>query len=90
MPLDEKTKRRLDEAAAKARVEFEADWQQWTVRDVAVWWRKWCTMDGTNHDRLGRILVEVTGVGPSHGVPVTDELSQALGLDELLNDSTRE
>jgi hypothetical protein len=64
MPLPPHVASQLDEAARKARSEFEAHWQEWSVRDVAVWWRRWCVPGGTNRDRLGRILVEVTGVKP--------------------------
>ena len=76
MALDQKTTKRLDDAAKSARVDFESNWDHWSARDVAVWWNKWCTMDGTNHDRLGRILMDVTGVRPAYKgpkvVPVPD------------------
>jgi hypothetical protein len=62
MALPPDVERRLDEEAALARAEFEQHWQTWTVVDVAEWWDRWCQMDGTNHDRLGKILVNVTGV----------------------------
>jgi hypothetical protein len=75
-PNDEK---RLASGAAHARSDFEANWQRWTTtREVAEWWNKWCRrevlsegrlLDGTNHDRLGRILMEVTGVRPKRGAP---------------------
>lgn len=58
-PDDEK---RMNDYAAKARVEFKEQWERWTVRDVAVWWEAWCRRDRTNHDRLGQILMEETGV----------------------------
>ncbi len=64
MALDEETKNRLDEFARKARLEFEANWQNWTAKDVAQWWYRWCQLGRTNHDRLGRILIDVTGVKP--------------------------
>jgi hypothetical protein len=71
-PLDPQIERRMNEHAREARAEFEANWQNWTVKDVALWWRKWCTMEGTNHDRLGKILMEATGVKKSAAVPAND------------------
>ena len=56
MALDDATARRLDLYAEKAREEFQAHWQDWNARDVAVWWAKWRVQGKTNHDRLGRIL----------------------------------
>lgn len=64
MALSPKQELQFDEEALKARAEFEHHWQQWTVRDVAKWWNKWCRGGGTNHDRLGRILMDVTKVRP--------------------------
>ena len=65
MPLDEPTKRRFKEECAKARAEFEANWRNWTVRDVADWWSRWCVVGRAYHDCLGRILMEVTGAKPA-------------------------
>ena len=72
MALSSDDQRRLDDGADHAKADFERNWRTWhTARDVAEWWSKWCRREvishgrifnGTNHDRLGRILVEVTGV----------------------------
>jgi len=62
MPLPPDQEKQFNEAAQLARTEFEKHWKDWKVHDVAVWWEKWCRMGRTNHDRLGRILLEVTGV----------------------------
>jgi len=59
MAIPSELESQFDEQAALARREFEANWQNWTVRDVAIWWSKWCQFGKTNHDRLGRILLEV-------------------------------
>jgi hypothetical protein len=72
-PLPPEDERRLEEDKDLARADFEARWKRenWTAIDVATWWSKWCRrtvlfrgthVNGTNHDRLGRILMEVTGV----------------------------
>ena len=50
MALDPKDIKRLDDAAKPARVDFESNWDQWSARDVAVWWNKWCTMDHYHPD----------------------------------------
>lgn len=81
MALNPKDEERLEDGARRARVEFEAHWKEWGVRDVARWWNKWCRYEGTNHDRLGRILIEVTGVKPLTGVPVSPEELKELGLE---------
>ena len=65
MALGPEDQRRLDDGARRARVEFESGWNEWTARDVAAWWDKWCTNGGTNHDRLGWILMHVTGARTS-------------------------
>jgi hypothetical protein len=62
--LPEHLEKQFNEQAALARAEFEANWQRWTVRDVAVWCQKWVRMDGTNYDRVVKILIDVTGVTP--------------------------
>lgn len=81
MPLPRHLERQFDEFVAKAEAEFVQNWQKWTVRDVAIWWSKWCQRGRTNHDRLGRILVDVTGVRPLMGMTVSDEQAKKLGLD---------
>jgi hypothetical protein len=60
MALPEDVRRRLDEQAELARKDFEANWKNWTVQDLGNWWRRWCHHSGTNHDRLGRILMDAT------------------------------
>ncbi len=62
MALPPWQEQQFDESAEKARAEFEQGWQQWTARDVAIWWDKWCRNGQTNHDRLGKVLMDVTGV----------------------------
>ena len=64
MALRPDFEQRLDSYAEQAREEFEANWKEWTGRDVADLWVKWCDFGKTNHDRLGRILWEVTGAKP--------------------------
>lgn len=64
MPLDRRTDERLAKFAAKARIEFEDNWQKWSVREVAEWWDRWCRFGLTSHDWLGKILMDVTGVRP--------------------------
>jgi acyl-CoA reductase-like NAD-dependent aldehyde dehydrogenase len=81
MPLPPHLAQQYDEYAAKAEAEFTDNWQKWTARDVAVWWWKWCQIGRTHHDRLGRILVRVTGVRPQMGVPTSDDEDKELGFD---------
>ena len=94
---------RFEEGAALARAEFEAKWkiENWTAVDVAKWWFKWCRgivasngvdadgvyVHGTNHDRLGRILMEVTGVKfvPKPSPDVSDEEARRLGVVDETN-----
>jgi hypothetical protein len=68
MALPPEDEKRLNAGAAHARVELEENWQRWTVPELAAWWSKWCHRDvilksgilpGTNHDRLGRMLIDV-------------------------------
>lgn len=76
LPPDEQ--KRLDHFAALARPEFEANWKHWNARDVAIWWSKWCRYGKTNHDRLGRILLEATGV--------KDEMTVSADVSDLFPD----
>lgn len=68
MALDPETEQRLNHFAEEARAEFVEKWKRdnWGVREVAEWWAKWGSEFGkkTNPDRLGRILMEETGVKP--------------------------
>lgn len=49
----------MDAAAQSARLELEANWRQWSAVAVGDWWRRWFGKAG--HNRLGRVLMEVTG-----------------------------
>jgi hypothetical protein len=60
--LPPEDKERMDEFAVLARAELVANWKNWSVINVAEWWQRWCRFGKTNHDRLGRILLDVTGV----------------------------
>jgi acyl-CoA reductase-like NAD-dependent aldehyde dehydrogenase len=82
--LPPELQRQFDEFAAKARVEFEANWKTWTALDVAKWWDRWCQFGKTNHDRLGRILMEVTGVKwkATYSQEVSREFLKELGIDD--------
>lgn len=80
MPLPPDVAKRMDEGAAHARVELEANWQNWNAVDVARWIQKWVrrkvggTLPGTNYDRAARLLVEVTGVSPKRILDDADDL----------------
>ena len=78
MPLPPDVRKRLEDQAVLARAEFEARWKDWKATDVAHWWDKWCRNGGTNHDRLGRILMDVTGVRKSRST-VVGKLTDFLG-----------
>ena len=58
--ISERANPKPDEAGEEAHTECAKHWEQWTARDVAVWWVRW--FPHTNHDRLGRILMDVTGM----------------------------
>ena len=60
MPLSAEQEKQFNDNARLARAELGKSWNDWKARDVAVWWDKWHTKAG--HVRLGRILMEVTGV----------------------------
>jgi hypothetical protein len=51
-----------DEAARLARIELDKNWDHWTARDVAVWWKRWSACAG--NDRLARALVETADDPP--------------------------
>ena len=59
MALSQEQERRFNEAAAQARAEFEAHWQDWSAGDVGRWIEKW--YERTAYDRLCRIIRDVTG-----------------------------
>lgn len=92
MALPPEDKQRFERGAAHARADFEANWQRWTTaREVAEWWSKWCRrevisegriLDGTNHDRLGKILLEATGVKPK---PSADDIAELDDIDLFSN-----
>ncbi len=60
----------MDASARSARQELEQSWEKWSVRAVAEWWHRWYPSAG--HKRLGRILIDVTGVRRMDGVPLDD------------------
>ena len=47
----------MDESAESARPDLEQNWERWTVRELADWWRQWVGPAG--HRCLGRMLMEV-------------------------------
>ena len=53
--MDTEEQGKMDEAADKARVELEQNFNGWTARQLAKWWDKWFLKAG--HKRLGRILL---------------------------------
>ena len=92
MPLPPEIEQRFENGATHARVDFEENWHTWSVRDVAEWWRRWCRRDviwrgqmynGTNHDRLGKILMDVTGVKtkPNAGVEISPDELKEMGYE---------
>lgn len=81
MALSEEDRKRLDEKAKLARAEFASNWERWTAGDVALWWHRWCTMDGTNHDRLGRILMDETGARSRLMQPLSPEIADQIKQD---------
>ena len=55
MPVDEALMQQMDEAATQARIDLEQNIDNWSGRDMIIWWSKWYMKTG--HKRLGRILV---------------------------------
>ncbi len=62
MPLSPEEQKEFEERGTRARAEFVANWEKWTVVDVAQWFANGTTMEGAGYKRLGMILIEVTGV----------------------------
>jgi hypothetical protein len=69
----------MDDAAKRVRPELEQNWRTWTIRDLAVWWER--NFWPVGHKRLGRMLIEITGVKQSSGVPISDEELKELGYE---------
>jgi hypothetical protein len=69
---------KMDEAAYDdAAPELEQNWKSWNVQQLAMWWLRWYPRAG--HRRLGRMLMEITGVKPSPGTPLSPEDEKLLG-----------
>jgi hypothetical protein len=70
MAIPAEDRARHQRFAAEAAKELEAHWQEWTAKDVALWWDKWCQFGKATHDGLGRVLLRVTGVKKSTGIEI--------------------
>ncbi len=69
MALPPDKERQLNEAAEKARAEFRANWQNWSILDLAQWLERWRWTAA--YDRLCKVIIEETGAA-SKGVPVPE------------------
>jgi hypothetical protein len=57
MAWNEETMKTMDEAALQAQAEVQNNFNAWSAKDIAEWWKRWYLKAG--HKRLGRILVSM-------------------------------